>query len=553
MSPVNAQELLREIETNVSSKDSIKAAIVLEFMPRIDQKSQEKILACISEGEPDFVFDLTRKLETEAPDFFNKFNEFGEMLSSMALRAPASLVAAIETAKDPSVMLIKTAGKAYLSEAVPVLERILEKTPDPRITRETLKSLGRIAEPGSANSISRFLYHANNKVVIESIKALAGIGTPTAMKRLSESLGKNHQTDILILDLFSRVQDNISLGKLNESLSSRYAHLRNYAKTKLISIGEKAVPLLTQNLMYDDPDLRIHSLNILGEIGDHSAYPSIRKLLSDHPADSNIRFAAYEALGRISINAGAHTLASGLNDPEEQVRLAAAAAIERNLNKMLASGISNMITLDRQARKNIVSAIINAQAQGSFFALIDEPDFQAEAIEYLKQQAPDDLRTFFHARLEKHGYPDLAEAIAGPVSTGQKLPLAVAVDDSGMIINFYKNVLHSLGFKPVLFQNPQKALKWLKEHQPAILFTDLNMPEMTGVELIQKTRSLYSSEKLPIIMITTQNEVQDNQDAVKAGVSAIGHKPFTRKSLNTIIEHHLPNSKQHPVRNQENS
>ena len=40
MSSVNAQELLQEIETNVSSKDSIKAAIVLEFITRIEQKGQ---------------------------------------------------------------------------------------------------------------------------------------------------------------------------------------------------------------------------------------------------------------------------------------------------------------------------------------------------------------------------------------------------------------------------------------------------------------------------------------------------------------------------------
>ena len=80
MNSINAQELLQEIETNVSSKDSIKAAIVLEFMPRVDKKSQEKILARISEGEPDFVFDLTRKVESQDADFIKKFNVFAEIL-----------------------------------------------------------------------------------------------------------------------------------------------------------------------------------------------------------------------------------------------------------------------------------------------------------------------------------------------------------------------------------------------------------------------------------------------------------------------------------------
>jgi CheY-like chemotaxis protein len=68
------------------------------------------------------------------------------------------------------------------------------------------------------------------------------------------------------------------------------------------------------------------------------------------------------------------------------------------------------------------------------------------------------------------------------------------------------------------------------------MFTDLNMPEMTGVELIRKTRELYSSSRLPIVMITTQNEVQDNRDAIQAGADTIGRKPFTSESLQNILE-----------------
>jgi CheY-like chemotaxis protein len=62
------------------------------------------------------------------------------------------------------------------------------------------------------------------------------------------------------------------------------------------------------------------------------------------------------------------------------------------------------------------------------------------------------------------------------------------------------------------------------------------MPEMTGVELIRKTRELYSSSRLPIVMITTQNEVQDNRDAIQAGADSIGRKPFTSESLQDILD-----------------
>jgi hypothetical protein len=53
------------------------------------------------------------------------------------------------------------------------------------------------------------------------------------------------------------------------------------------------VPLLLENLRYpDDPDLLIHSLNVLGAIEDGSAATPIRKLLHNEPHDANVRFAA---------------------------------------------------------------------------------------------------------------------------------------------------------------------------------------------------------------------------------------------------------------------
>lgn len=55
--------------------------------------------------------------------------------------------------------------------------------------------------------------------------------------------------------------------------------------------------MLAENLCSGDPDVQIHSLNVLGDIGDPAAIAPIRKLLHSHPENPNVRFAAYEALG----------------------------------------------------------------------------------------------------------------------------------------------------------------------------------------------------------------------------------------------------------------
>ena len=536
MSRIDPRELLGELKYNIRRRDIIKADIVLSYLEKMDKDTVQQALSLLQSSDGDFFFRLITRLEKSNPDFLSAQPEMEKILIARALKEPDLLARHIKIQNGPSPVLIKTAGKADLPQTVPALTELLDADPDPETVREILKAMRGLAEPGTANSISRYLYTPDNRTVTEAIRALAEIGTPTAMKRLAESLGNNSQTDLLILDLFSRAQDNIALDKLNETLSSHHAHLRNYAKTKLAAIGEKAVPFLAQNLLYEDPDLRIHSLNLLGEIGDSSAYPAMRKLLSEHPADSNVRFAAYEALGTISAQGGAHILGNGLTDPEEQVRVAAAGAIERNLSDLLIAGINNMLQSGPEEKSHICTAIINARAVNTFLALFKTEEFRKEATRFLIKNAPDDLRNLFATKLENNGYQEAAEEISKSARPLAARSRALAVDDSRMILNIYKTTLFNLGYDPVLFSRPDKALEWLKDNKPRVMFTDLNMPEMTGVELIRKTRELYSSSRLPIVMITTQNEVQDNRDAIQAGADTIGRKPFTSESLQNILE-----------------
>ncbi len=69
-----------------------------------------------------------------------------------------------------------------------------------------------------------------------------------------------------------------------------------------------------------------------------------------------------------------------------------------------------------------------------------------------------------------------------------------------------------------------------------MVLTDLNMPEITGIQLAEKVRAKYPANLLPIIMVTTQNESQDNEAAMAAGVDAILNKPFNAKTLGAAMD-----------------
>jgi CheY-like chemotaxis protein len=296
---------------------------------------------------------------------------------------------------------------------------------------------------------------------------------------------------------------------------------------------------LINNLRFDDPDLLIHTLNVMGAIGDESSIPPIRKLLHNEPRDANVRFAAYEALGHLPVAKGAFALAQGLNDAVDNVRAAAAGAIDHNYNTVLAAGIKNMLRDEDPTQRPISRTLMDAHCNTIFLDVIHDDIFHDFAVEHLSRQAHADTRNHFIDLLTANGLTQIAAAIRTQAQTDPHIQSALkvyVVDDSKMILNIYRSVLHNLGCDPVVFEFPAEAIEQIHNHKPDLIFTDLNMPDINGVELAKAVRQKYTKEQLPIIMVTTQNECQDNEAAIKAGVNAILNKPFNERMLREAMQ-----------------
>ena len=67
------------------------------------------------------------------------------------------------------------------------------------------------------------------------------------------------------------------------------------------------------------------------------------------------------------------------------------------------------------------------------------------------------------------------------------------------------------------------------------IISDWNMPEMSGIELLEKVRNHEELKPLPFLMVTAETEQSNVVNAVKAGVSNYVIKPFTEDSLKEKI------------------
>jgi CheY-like chemotaxis protein/HEAT repeat protein len=539
MGKINEQHLLDEIRFDISVKDLIKGRLVLAALGHVSRETQKQALNDVLSADDNFAIPLLAGFIAGNPDLAKSFPHVREAMFSKILDNPDVLLDLLPKANDlaTKILLTEIAGEIEFGKAVPVLLDFLNREKDVKIIESIVSSLGLIGDASAVSPISEHLYSNNRRVVVASIEALGEIATPEALQKLLDRLGGETDIDLMVMEIIAKTQTPEAVEKLNDILSSKFVHLRTAAKKKLSEIGVMSVRVLVKNLLKDDPDLLIHSLNVLGDLGDSAAIPPIRKLLFNEPKDPNIRFAAYEALGRLPLDKNAYTLAGGLEDPVDNVRDAAVKAIDHNYNPVLAGGVRNLIRSGNAGALKIMVTIINSQCENIFLDLIDEDYFKTSAIKFLSTKAHPSIRSYFSRALASAGYDDLVMQLAIKKEEEGRGKLKVfAVDDSRMILNIYRAVLHNLGCEAQLFEFPASAIERLNIDKPDIVLTDLNMPDFSGIDLTRAIRKKFPKAKLPIIMVTTQSEERDSEEAYEAGINGMLKKPFSEGQIKNVLE-----------------
>jgi CheY-like chemotaxis protein len=546
---MEAQEsaFVDELKYCLRKGDIIKLRAALQFFPEASPTVRHTVLCEILKAPDAIAFPALESLSQIWVKDPTTKDKITELLYERAYNN-AQLIIDFIRSKDAKEkrLYVAVAGNLKLREAISCLDEILVNSTDEDLLLEALTAIGKIGEPSSASAVATFLGSSSSKLKLGAIAALADIGGASAIKKLCEGLTGQSDTDLAVVDTLARIQDHQCLEKLAELLSSRFVDLRNAAIAHLIAIGPKAIPFVTECLKSDDDDTVIHSLNILGNIGDLTALPAIVKVIHSEAKNPNVRFAVYEAMERLPSTKSAISLAQGLADPVDQVSMAAAKAIDNNLSTILVAGLRNMIEAQDAQSEKIVATLLDAGADNVFDCLLDSEVFQSYAVKHLAEHAPPKTVEHYIAVLEKKGLARLVVRIRKErPSSGPGKVRIMAVDDSKTMLKIYMRTLHEMGFETVAYEAPAQALMAAKAQKPDLLITDLNMPEMNGLQLSEAIRKLYTSAELPILLITTQSDVvgqavsakggEADGAVQKAGIDHVLNKPFQPKDLQAAI------------------
>lgn len=120
----------------------------------------------------------------------------------------------------------------------------------------------------------------------------------------------------------------------------------------------------------------------------------------------------------------------------------------------------------------------------------------------------------------------------------------MVVDDDQINSRILQQRLSKRGFSVTCVESGKECLEAIQNDIPDLILLDIVMPEMSGLQVLEYVRTVYSSIDIPIIMATAKTDVADIVEALKLGAN-----DYIQKPVNIDIAEARINAQINAVRN----
>ncbi len=113
------------------------------------------------------------------------------------------------------------------------------------------------------------------------------------------------------------------------------------------------------------------------------------------------------------------------------------------------------------------------------------------------------------------------------------MPRALVIDDSRAMRMILSKALAEAGFDIVQASNGREGLEAMDREGASLqlVLVDWNMPEVTGLEFVERVRARPEFNSVPLMMVTTETEIEQVAKALEAGANEYMMKPFTPEAV----------------------
>lgn len=150
-----------------------------------------------------------------------------------------------------------------------------------------------------------------------------------------------------------------------------------------------------------------------------------------------------------------------------------------------------------------------------------------------KELTKEELRLKHHLQADNSAS---ASVVNSTDSTQTSSTLVACIDDSKTVQKQVKMTLEAGGYQVLSILDPTLALKQLSQHQPVVIFMDINMPELNGYDLCSLLRKSERFKDIPIVMLTGRDGMIDRVRAKLVGATDYLTKPCDPNKLITLAK-----------------
>ena len=109
------------------------------------------------------------------------------------------------------------------------------------------------------------------------------------------------------------------------------------------------------------------------------------------------------------------------------------------------------------------------------------------------------------------------------------------VDDDADIVTVLEDRLQASGYTTVIARDGQQALDQIEHEAPNLILLDLDLPKLTGIEVLKRLSQIKHVEDLPVIVMTAHGSVNAAVEAMKEGSYDFLTKPLDKDHLLIVI------------------
>ncbi len=109
------------------------------------------------------------------------------------------------------------------------------------------------------------------------------------------------------------------------------------------------------------------------------------------------------------------------------------------------------------------------------------------------------------------------------------------VDDEPHIIKLVVFTLERRGHEVLSAQDGPTGIELAKSNKPDLIFLDVMMPLMTGLEVLDELKADPQTQSVPVVMLSAKSQVYEQEEGLRRGALRYITKPFAPSDLDDVV------------------